>query len=652
MTLPYIVLLYGGIAYINNSLLLSKTKVKKNKIKVLELIPSMGDGGAQQIVLNYLNDFKNDKRIDSKLLVLENKTNSKYDNYLSKGKYDVDYLNIPKNYSKIKALNGIKRTIALNIIISKYIKKYQPDVVHVHMSGTVLFCIYYMKKYHNIMNFVTVHNNPLREKGLLLKVIRYVLRFKNVKLVCVNREQSLLAKKHFNIDSCEIVRNGIDISGIKKEIISKTEARKKYKIPQNAFLVIGVGRLNKIKRYDILINAFSRVLKEKKNAILAIAGDGEERTNLEKLARKLRIINRVRFLGNQSSVIPLYCAADVMVVSSETESASLVLVESQVCGTRCVISNGTPDESIVSDKVLKLPSNASINKWKNAIINNRYKGKEICNLEEYEVHGISKKMADIYLKYYNIYQNGEGNKVFLITIDTEADNQWDSTHECTTENAKYLPRFQELAEKYNFKPTWLTTYEMANDDYFVNYFKKKQDNKLCEIGMHLHAWNTPPEYKLEAKTNERSYLIEYPIDIMDEKIDSIDKLLTNKFDVKPISHRAGRWAMNDDYFMLLEKYGYKIDCSYTPHVNWNNSLGQTGLPGSNYLKVKENTHIYNNIVEVPMTIRRTYQIHMDQIKNPRSLLGEIKRFILGRSEWMRPNKHFNYSGLKSLIKNC
>ena len=38
-------------------------------------------------------------------------------------------------------------------------------------------------------------------------------------------------------------------------------------------------------------------------------------------------------------------------------------------------------------------------------------------------------------------------KKFIITIDTEGDNQWDPHADCTTENARYLPRFQELAEK-------------------------------------------------------------------------------------------------------------------------------------------------------------------------------------------------------------
>ena len=41
-------------------------------------------------------------------------------------------------------------------------------------------------------------------------------------------------------------------------------------------------------------------------------------------------------------------------------------------------------------------------------------------------------------------------KFFIITIDTESDNQWDSSKNQTTENARFIPRFQELCEKYGF----------------------------------------------------------------------------------------------------------------------------------------------------------------------------------------------------------
>ena len=50
---------------------------------------------------------------------------------------------------------------------------------------------------------------------------------------------------------------------------------------------------------------------------------------------------------------------------------------------------------------------------------------------------------------------------FLITIDCEADNLWNKPKIITTKNASFIPRFQKLCEKHNFKPTYLTNYEMA-----------------------------------------------------------------------------------------------------------------------------------------------------------------------------------------------
>lgn len=242
------------------------------------------------------------------------------------------------------------------------------------------------------------------------------------------------------------------------------------------------------------------------------------------------------------------------------------------------------------------------------------------------------------------------SKPFLITIDTEADNQWDFDHEISTECAKFLPRFQELAERYGFKPTWLTNYEMANDDFFYHYMKEKQDDGLCEIGMHLHAWNTPPEYPLEKKFRERDYLIEYPFDIMEKKVTTMTELIENKFGKKPVSHRSGRWTTNQDYFKILHKYGYKVDCSITPHIDWTNCVGVTGLVGSDYSKCPEKPYyIYKDILEVPMTIRKKHIFVWEKPYTLYSFCRELKRFALGRSQWLRPDASLLQKPLTKLV---
>lgn len=251
------------------------------------------------------------------------------------------------------------------------------------------------------------------------------------------------------------------------------------------------------------------------------------------------------------------------------------------------------------------------------------------------------------------------NKYFIITIDTEADNQWDFYAPLSTKNTNFLPRFQELCEKYSFIPVWLTDYEMASDDNFVTYFKQKQDKGLCEIGMHLHGWSSPPNYPLVKKYEERPFIYEYPNEIIEKKIENLTSLLIKKFDKIPISHRAGRWAFNRDYAKLLKKYNYLIDCSVTPNINWSNTLGMTGQKGPDFSNVANKVYDYDHtgLIEIPVTIRKIHYFNFNKIivtKGVRRFLGSFKaefiNMIKGVNQWLRPTKDLSLRGLKKLVK--
>ena len=175
----------------------------------------------------------------------------------------------------------------------------------------------------------------------------------------------------------------------------------------------------------------------------------------------------------------------------------------------------------------------------------------------------------------------DSKPTFLITIDTEGDNLWEKLSTITTKNSRFLPRFQELCEKYKFKPTWLTNYEMAMCSIFTDLGHDVLRRRVGEIGMHLHAWNSPPIVRHD--TRNTTYLIEYPENIMKEKIGFMTELLEQRFQCKVVSHRAGRWALDTTYVRLLIDHGYKVDCSVTPHVSWaNHPGGCDGSGGSDY----------------------------------------------------------------------
>lgn len=238
-------------------------------------------------------------------------------------------------------------------------------------------------------------------------------------------------------------------------------------------------------------------------------------------------------------------------------------------------------------------------------------------------------------------------KSFIITVDTEGDNLWTYHKGDTVEtnNVKFIPRFQNLCNTYGFKPVWLTNYEMISSDEYVSTMKPYVDGGLCEIGIHVHAWNTPPFYDLKGSYGGNPYLIEYPDDIMREKFATTYNLIVERLGVKPVSHRSGRWAMDERYFKLLEDFGIMVDCSYTPGVSWLSAQGETVMGGSDYRNVNRNTHYVGKVLEVPATVR---------VFGHYFTFGTIRhmaRVILkGGNIWLRPAL-CSFADMKKLINS-
>ena len=370
------------------------------KIKVMNMIWSMGDGGAQQVVLNYLRDFQNDPDIDFWLYVYTSPTNSKYDCEILKEGYNVVYLNNPKTKIQIPYIKRHFQTSISQKAWENAIHDFNPDIVHVHISGLLANTMPGILKENVPIRFDTLHSNPYRYKGKLKKTIVKAFLDYNVIPICLTEEQVSQAKDWYGITQYEVLHNGVDIDNIKRNIVSKNVARKKFKIDENAYVIAGVGRLNPIKRFDWLISIFKKVKLKMPNSKLVIAGDGPEKERLLQIAQRLNLKQDVQFLGNIDNVIDLYCAADVLAITSYTEASPLVAIEAQTCGLRCVISDGVPSESIITPNTQKLWADATEDDWCEALLNKKYVGKPMAQKEDYEVHNMSRKLKQIYLKYY------------------------------------------------------------------------------------------------------------------------------------------------------------------------------------------------------------------------------------------------------------
>ena len=247
-------------------------------------------------------------------------------------------------------------------------------------------------------------------------------------------------------------------------------------------------------------------------------------------------------------------------------------------------------------------------------------------------------------------------KAFFITIDTEGDSLWNNPNinDIKTENVLWIPRFQELCEKYGFIPIWLTDYEIIKDKRFVEYIKEKNKLGLCEVGIHVHARNNPPLFTLDGEIdNAGAYLVEYPYNIMKDKFIYLKDLLEEKLDCKIVTHRAGRWALNEDYIRLLEEVGIKYDCSVTPGLDWSNCFGITpNSKGSDNTSSKRGVQrIGNNkkIIEYPVSIYSCEKLILPNNLKFRNLLKCVYHYGKHSKIWLRPNSDNNLNEMKYIL---
>jgi hypothetical protein len=197
---------------------------------------------------------------------------------------------------------------------------------------------------------------------------------------------------------------------------------------------------------------------------------------------------------------------------------------------------------------------------------------------------------------------------------------------------------------------------MGQDGFFGDFAKDALSRQGCEIGSHPHPWSSPPDYKLTSDDIKfHPYLIEYPVQIMREKIKAITELLENRFGKKVYSHRAGRWAFNQVYAKILCEFGYKVDCSVTPFVKLNAEKRPVNEPQSpvvDYTDAPQHAYFLNSrdvskggelpLLEIPMTTMPYYGKVLSAIYGmiPDGICLYAFRAIFGRPvNWFRPHSY-------------
>ncbi|MFH1221887.1 MAG: glycosyltransferase [Candidatus Micrarchaeota archaeon] len=256
---------------------------------------------------------------------------------------------------------GYRMSTARSRLITQIFKDEKPDVVHLHAPILLgLRALFVAKKmhlpvaatYHTHFPEYVSHLSKGLVKGKLEKFaqtpVKYLVGtvFSRADVTTAPTATLTRELKSYGVKNAVWVPNGIRFSKFRKRSL---DSRKKYGIPENAPLVLYVGRISFEKKIEVLMSAFKKAQQSFPDAYLLIAGGGPYLKDYRKLAQAMNL-QQVVFPGfvPDTQLPSLYAAANIFVSASDTETFGLTFVEAMHFGIPVIGANRLGAKDVIT----------------------------------------------------------------------------------------------------------------------------------------------------------------------------------------------------------------------------------------------------------------------------------------------------------------
>lgn len=385
-------------------------------------------------------------------------------------------------------------------------------------------------------------------------------------------------------EKIKTLRNGVDLELFHP--LNRESVR--HKMGLSGLVFASVGHLIERKGHHLAIE----VLHQFNDATLLIAGEGEERRALELQALKTGVANRVQFLGAvpHEDLINIYNAADALILASSREGWPNVLLEAMACGTPCVATNVWGNAEVISSpKAGRLAKERSVSSIVRALNSLSFSRDERAAAREHaEAHSwidTAKEVAEVFtrLKEKSVDRHSitttpvsvRNNAIpqLIVTVDTEEVFNWAEFEPDSYRIApiKDIARFQNLCEQLEIAPLYFLSHPLINDQSYAFYFKSKIEKREADCGLHMHSWVTPPNQ--EYRGEYYSYQKNLPTSLHRDKLMALADAFQKTTGRRATAHRAGRYGLALENYLLLAEAGIARDFSPSPAFDFSKSGG-------------------------------------------------------------------------------
>jgi len=338
---------------------------------------------------------------------------SNWSNYFIKKKFDVEVVSVRDKESYFELDKKIKYTIA------KF--RFKNTILNIPYNTLVMYKFLKQRKNSNIVFNKSLYIEPIW-------ILRKLGFFKNINLVYFAHGGSsdfrdfYLSRKgtaHRVKMIFEAFDKVICLYDNEKDYPKQVKKEKLHFLPnplpfepsnielnQKENIVLSLGRVTKAKGIDTLIKSWSILGTKTNNWKLQIIGDGEDKEEFRKLAKKLDL-NNIEFLDSTTDVKAFYKKAKVFVIPSLVEGFGMTIIEAMACKCTVISSKTAGGLKLIKDNenglLFKIGDEKELSEKLNNLIENDLKMSELASngykeIEQYKIENIAMKWNSI-IKY-------------------------------------------------------------------------------------------------------------------------------------------------------------------------------------------------------------------------------------------------------------
>ncbi|MGM9900020.1 MAG: glycosyltransferase family 1 protein [Bacilli bacterium] len=293
--------------------------------------------------------------------------------YMDRSNLEIDFLSVSvlkdeKIKKQIESL-GIsilelpyrnKRPLKYFRELKKLIKNKQYDIVRVCGSSSIMALELCAAKQAKVKVRIAHSRNTRCDHAVLNIMLKPIFnRSYTHAFACgVDAGKWLFGKKQFLV-----IPNGKNISSYEFKSSIREKVRGELALKDGELALVHVGNFNEQKNHTYLIDIFVASNKLIPNSKLFLFGSGYLLESIRDKVKAVGLKDKIIFMGQRSNVNEYLNGMDIMLLPSHYEGLPNVIIEGQICGLPCIVSNKITSECAITNLVTFLPIDSTPDVW-------------------------------------------------------------------------------------------------------------------------------------------------------------------------------------------------------------------------------------------------------------------------------------------------